>query len=176
MADAIDGRPIGGANIEFLGFKQQNRDRQPPEILTANFAEATGADGQAAVDGQQLLKEYQWIAVARQGQRLAFLGFDWIWYSGSDAENDVSEMGRVFGITDRPVYRPGQTLHWKIWVAQSKYDAPLASKFAGQAFKSASPTPAANCCLRKRIRPMASADSTATFGSPMMRRSAAIPS
>ncbi len=134
VADAIDGRPIGGADIEFFGFKQQNRDRQPPEILTANFAESTGADGQAAVDGQQLLKEYQWIAVARQGRRLAFLGFDSIWY-GADSEDDGPDGAKVFGLTDRPVYRPGQMLHWKIWVAQARYDAPMSSKYAGKSFK-----------------------------------------
>ncbi len=135
VADAVTGRPIAGANIEFFGYKQQNRDRQAPELLTSNFAEATGDDGQAIVESQRLLKEYEWIAVARQGHRLAFLGFDWIWYDNSAGENDGIEGAKVFGLTDRPVYRPGQTLHWKIWVAEARYDATMASKYAGQTFK-----------------------------------------
>ena len=42
---------------------------------------------------------------------------------------------KVFTITDRPVYRPGQTVKFKFWVAHAKYDQPNTSDFANQSFK-----------------------------------------
>src|SRR5262249_20865411 len=41
---------------------------------------------------------------------------------------------KVFAITDRPVYRPEQTMQFKFWVRHAKYDQPDASDFAGQTF------------------------------------------
>ncbi len=42
---------------------------------------------------------------------------------------------KVFTITDRPVYRPEQTVQWKFWIGQAKYDqASTDSPFAGQTF------------------------------------------
>ena len=39
---------------------------------------------------------------------------------------------KVFTITDRPVYRPGQPVQFKFWVAHAQYDQPDASDFAGK--------------------------------------------
>jgi uncharacterized protein YfaS (alpha-2-macroglobulin family) len=147
VADALTGRPITGANIEFFGYKVENRARNQFEMLTANFAELTDASGQAVVDKSQLLPEYQWIAIARKGEGLAFLGFEGIWYrDGNEAEY---ESNKAFVITDRPVYRPGQTMHWKFWVAEARYDAPMASKFAGRSFKITLSNPRGESLLEK---------------------------
>jgi uncharacterized protein YfaS (alpha-2-macroglobulin family) len=147
VADAVSGRPIGEANIEFLGYKLENRARNQFEVLTANFAELTDENGQAAVDQRQLLPQYQWIAVARAQGRLAFLGFEGIWYGNDAAEEH--ERNRAFAITDRPVYRPGQTMHWKFWAAQARYDAPMVSAFAGQKFQIRLSNPRGETLLEK---------------------------
>ncbi len=48
-----------------------------------------------------------------------------------DAEyNEV----KTFAITDRPVYRPGQTVEFKFWVRQAQYDPDDKSTFAHQSF------------------------------------------
>ena len=78
VADAVSGRPIARANIEFFGYKIENRARNQFDVLTANFAEFSDENGRAVVDKRQLLPEYQWIALARAGERLAFLGFEGI--------------------------------------------------------------------------------------------------
>jgi alpha-2-macroglobulin len=133
VADAVDGHPIANANVEFFGYRVENRGRNQFEVLTSNFAEASDANGQAVADKGQLQPEYTWVAIARVGQRLAFLGFEGIWYANAEAE--VYLQNKAFAITDRPVYRPGQTMRWKFWVEEARYDAPLACKFAGRRFK-----------------------------------------
>jgi alpha-2-macroglobulin len=133
LADAVTGKPIVGANIEFFGFQVKQVARRSQTVRIANFAEQTDAGGQAIVDKRQLDAEYQWVAIARSGGRLAFLGFEGVWYGGAD--ESPFDRKTVYGITDRPVYRPGQTLHWKFWIAEARYDAPENSKFAGQTYK-----------------------------------------
>jgi hypothetical protein len=108
VADAVTGRPIAGANIEFFGYHVDEAGRRGdhPRIWTTNFAEVTDADGQATPDKGQLKAGYEWIAIARSGDRLAFLGFEGVWNDGWQKAG--SRPNTVFGITDRPVYRPGR--------------------------------------------------------------------
>ncbi|HEV7999589.1 MAG TPA: MG2 domain-containing protein [Planctomycetaceae bacterium] len=149
VADAVDGHPIAGANIEYFGYKVENRGRNQFDVLTANFAELTDAQGQAVIDNRQLLPEYQWIAIARSGERLAFLGFEGVWYRSGDEVDAYQGQQTAFGITDRPVYRPGQTMKWKLWAEEARYDAPLSSKFAGQTFKIRLTNPRGETLLEK---------------------------
>ncbi len=149
VADAVTGRPIANANIEFFGYKVENRVRNQFDVLTANFAELTDAQGQALADKRQLLPEYQWTAIARAGERLAFLGFEGVWYRSGDEVDAYQGQQTAFGITDRPVYRPGQTMKWKLWAEEVRYDAPLSSKFAGQTFKIRLTNPRGETLLEK---------------------------
>ena len=41
---------------------------------------------------------------------------------------------KVFTITDRPVYRPGQKVNFKFWVRHARYDQEDKSDFANQTF------------------------------------------
>ena len=41
---------------------------------------------------------------------------------------------KVFTITDRPVYRPKQKVHYKFWIRRAHYDMRDVSYFADQAF------------------------------------------
>src|SRR5690606_1091522 len=64
-------------------------------------------------------------------------GFQGMW-RGSRGMSRHQEV-KAFGITDRPVYRPGQTMHYKIWVGRSTYDERRRqserSEFAGRTFE-----------------------------------------
>lgn len=134
VVDATTGRPIQRANVEFFGFRQryiENTNRFVVE--TKNFAEFTSADGQAIVPIDRTGQEAQWIVIARtQRGRLAYLGFTGIWGAHRyDAEyNEV----KVYTITDRPVYRPGQKVKFKFWVRRAQYDQEDTSEFAHQQF------------------------------------------
>ncbi|WP_145223419.1 alpha-2-macroglobulin family protein [Gimesia alba] len=122
VADARTGKPIAGANLEFFGYQQKHIARNQYQVLTENFAEQTDANGQAFPDKQLLKQRYQWITIARtQEGRFAFTGFDRFWYSNRLPNPDYSQQ-KIYGITDRPVYRPGQKVDFKFWVRNVGYD------------------------------------------------------
>ena len=133
VADAVTGRPIPKANVEFFGWRPERRDNRRFEVLTQQFAEFTDADGQIITDPKDQPQNHQWIIIARTPEgRFAYLGFTGVWYSNyHDAEYRAT---KVYTITDRPVYRPGHTVKYKFWVRHAKYDRDDTSDFAGRSF------------------------------------------
>ncbi len=135
VADAVTGRPIPKANVEFFGYDQERVDNKITRgshyvVHTANFAEFTDADGQLNV---KLERKYQWVIIATTPEgRLAYLGFTGVW--GRRRRDREYNQTKVFVITDRPVYRPDQTVKFKFWVNQAKYDQEGKSAFAGRQF------------------------------------------
>lgn len=123
VADAVTGQPIPKANVEFFGWRQEQVVPGKPQwrILTTNFAEFTGADGQLMMSSEKVTHNYQWLVMARTPEgRLAYTGFTHAWWGEHhDAEYHAT---RVFTITDRPVYRPEQTVKFKFWIEKSQYD------------------------------------------------------
>ncbi len=133
VADAVTGEPIAGANVEFFGWGQerirgkQNRHR----VVTSNFAEKTDADGQIITNPKLMEQNLQWLAIARtKDGRFAHLGFSSVWYGRH--QRDQYQQTKAIVITDRPVYRPEQTVHFKIWVREAEYDLPDESRFANR--------------------------------------------
>ena len=138
VADAVTGAPIAKANVEFFAYRQRHVDGNDYRIDTKNFAEATDESGQVSLpvpddNKDATAREYQWIATATTpGGRLAYVGFHNVW-TGRYHDAQYNEV-KTFAITDRPVYRPGQAVQFKFWVAQAQYDAEDKSSFAHQAF------------------------------------------
>ncbi len=136
VADAMTGKPVPKANVEFFGWKQtQIGNTNKYKITTSNFAENTDADGQIVLGPNRLSQEYQWIATARTttDPGFAYLGFSGVWYSDRYDQN-YNEI-KVYSITDRPVYRPSQPVKFKFWVAHARYDQPDKSDFANQEYR-----------------------------------------
>ncbi|MBM3998777.1 MAG: alpha-2-macroglobulin [Planctomycetes bacterium] len=130
VADARNGTPLAGMNVEFFGYRVVDR-RGVSRVETLNFAEETDANGLLYLKQDRLSSEYQWLVVARGPKnRLAYLGFRGVW-SGSAHDPEYSAV-KAFIITDRPVYRPGQTAHFKAWFRSARYDRDQGSEFAGQ--------------------------------------------
>lgn len=134
VADAVTGEPVAGANVEFFGWKQERtQDRRRFNVLTKNFAERTDNNGQVIPDQLDVEGRYQWLVVARTNAgRLAYLGFRNVW-ANPYYEAQYNEV-KAFGITDRPVYRPGHEMKFKFWVRHAQYDQADVSQFAGQDF------------------------------------------
>jgi uncharacterized protein YfaS (alpha-2-macroglobulin family) len=135
VADAVSGAPLPNVNVEFFGWRHEFfNENKSHRILTKNFAEKTNADGQVMPDPKLLDNQYQWIAIARDGKRLAHLGFTNVWYPGIQSMR--MDQTKVVVITDRPVYRPDQKVNFKFWVRPAKYDlTPEESKaFANQTY------------------------------------------
>ena len=133
VADAVTGKPVQRANLEFFGYKQRHVGGNRYKTETYNFAEQTDASGQVMPDPRDLKTDAQWLVIARtRGGRLAHLGFQHVWDGRHhDAEYEAT---KVFCITDRPVYRPEQTVHFKLWVRHAKYDKEDTSSFANRQF------------------------------------------
>src|SRR5207244_3336768 len=123
----------------FFGWKQvplapnQNNFR----VVTTTFVETTDQDGQVRLGPDRLPQDHQWLIVARkaggrEADRFAYLGFTGAWFNRIyDPEYNLT---KVFAITDRPVYRPEQTVQFKMWVRHAKYDEADVSDFANRTF------------------------------------------
>ena len=135
VADAVSGKPIPRANLEFFGFQQKQVEGKQNryQITTKNFAEFTDENGFVIPNRKQQPRDHQWLITARSNTgRLAYLGFTSVWY-GRYYDQQYNQT-KVFTITDRPVYRPDQTVKFKFWVRHAKYDQDNRSLFANQQF------------------------------------------
>ncbi len=136
IADAVTGLPIEKANVEFFGWKQVQvvPNRNDFKVVVENKAFFSDANGQIILDQKNLSPEFQWLVIATNPQgRLAYLGFTNVWYGNTyDPEYNAK---KALLITDRPVYRPAQSVKFKFWIQQTKYDQPTTSAFAGQTFR-----------------------------------------
>lgn len=152
--DANTGDPLEKMNIEFFGYKQewiQNKpqiapiDRAPgaapvpvpiqnrSKFTTKNFAEFSNDEGQVIPDPKLMEQGYQWMVMARNKEgRLAFLGFNNIWYRNSN--NYRYNQVKSYFMSDRPIYRPGQSVKFKFWVRRTNFEDDDLSPYANQSF------------------------------------------
>jgi uncharacterized protein YfaS (alpha-2-macroglobulin family) len=162
VADAVSGEPIPKANLEFFTWRGRNFAKNDFRVHTRNFAEFSGPDGLVEVDHFKSLVadaelkqnfnqyEWQWLITARKDGRFAFMGFNNVWTAAyHDAEYNQT---KVFAITDRPVYRPKQTVKFKLWVRHAKYDQTDTSSYAGQSFPVEIRNPKGEKILTKTIK------------------------
>jgi len=141
VADAVTGAPIPNASVAFFGWKQQWLQDRKYLISTQNYSAATNPDGEIFINTNAIAynqpdppvdpanpvldRDLEWLATATtKDGRFAYLGWEQnVWrqemYDPYDREyNQV----KAFVMTDRPVYRPEQTIHLKMWVGNNKYD------------------------------------------------------
>jgi hypothetical protein len=137
IADAVSGKPLVKANVEFFGWWRKyvgRNGKRKYDTLTKNFSEFTNADGQIMLDATQMPRNYRWVAIARTKEgRLAYLGFSHVWY-GNHYDRQYNQR-KTFVMTDRPVYRPKQKVNFKFWINTAKYDVEGKSEFAGQSYQ-----------------------------------------
>jgi uncharacterized protein YfaS (alpha-2-macroglobulin family) len=141
VADAVTGRPVPRARVEFFGYKvvQVAPQRNEFRVETRAFTASTDADGQVTAGSDKMLQDHSWVVTARKAKdgrggadRFAYLGFSYVWY-GRIYDPEYNQT-KVFTITDRPVYRPGQTVKFKFWVRHAQYDQADTSSFADRPF------------------------------------------
>lgn len=134
VADAVTGQAIEKANVEFFGWNREWVESEKKyHIEWKQFAEFTDANGMVTLNNTRQPSSHQWLAIARTDSgRLAFYGFSRVWYpTWYDREYNET---KAFCITDRPVYRPGDTVKYKLWIRQAKYDMEDTSSYANQNF------------------------------------------
>ncbi len=139
VADAVSGRPVTHANLEFFGYNRTRIGKiHAFRTKISNFAEYTDENGQVILSEKgsgpnSLSTDLRWLVIATTKEgRLAFMGFKNIWYY--PFYNQKYNMKKAFIITDRPVYRPGDKVKFSFWVRKAKYDLEEKSVFAGVLF------------------------------------------
>jgi alpha-2-macroglobulin len=133
VGDAASGAPVAKASVDFFGYRQRSVGPNRFTIDTQDLADTADADGQVIMTPKADDNQYQWIITATTpAGRLAYLGFTGVW-SGQYADAEYRDI-KVYTITDRPVYRPGQKVHFKFWVRRAQYDMEDTSDFANQTF------------------------------------------
>lgn len=135
LAESKAGAPLSG-EIEFFGYqviarKGAKRALKKFDVKTARMKRKVGDDGTLIFDKEFLGRKYRWMAVARgEGKRRALLGFNYHYWR--DFRWDEYTVQRAYGLTDRPVYRPEQSVHIKFWARTAKYDLGDVSEHAGK--------------------------------------------
>ena len=131
LADAVTGKPLPGIKLDLFGYRQQWNNNQYT-VTTATATKTTDNDGLVLTSAAEQSSDYTWIATAAANNHLAFLGFSNVWSNGNyDPEYNAVH---TFVITDRPVYRPRQTVKFKCWANKAQYDREGPSPYVGQQF------------------------------------------
>lgn len=135
LGEADGGSPVAGAEIDFFGWNNRWNERlKRSEVVTRRFADKTDGSGILLADPDRLSNEYQWLVVARtRDGKMAWMGFAGSWTSAWSGE--TPERSLAYPITDRPVYRPGQTVKYRIWLREATYREDRKLKnYAGKKF------------------------------------------
>lgn len=136
VADATTGTPIPKAHLEFFGWRVKRWGERDKKTIveTVDFAEVTDREGQVMPPIARQPMNHDWLIVARtDAGRFAYLGPTGAWYGRLG--DDGYRATKVFGITDRPVYRPQQKVQFKFWAAEAKFDQRGLQSFSGRPLK-----------------------------------------
>ena len=136
VVDAATGAPLAESQMDFFGFRVVQEERKQPgdarmEIRTKSFARETDADGRTLVKPSDLDSEYQWLVTARRsGRAAAFHGILPFSVTQPEFENENRDLS--YGISDRPLYQPGDTAHLKFYLRNVGYFQPDDSRWANK--------------------------------------------
>lgn len=136
--DADSGRPLADAPLTVFGFYQEPEDQKLPgprryKVLTKKLSRKTDANGLVTLSADEMNARWRYLVFAsgKDGDP-AILGYTGFWRHGRHLPS--YDHTKAFVVTDRPVYRPGQTVYFKIWVARARYGHKNESSFSGRQF------------------------------------------
>lgn len=136
LCDATTGTPLPSASFEFFGYQQKYLKKpgllRKYNILTKRIQKTSGKDGTLLIPASEMPSSYRWMIKASKAKTTALLGFSHI--RSTSGHHNAPNQRKSFGITDRPVYQPKQTVHGKFWIRDTRYDLPETSNYAGQSF------------------------------------------
>ncbi|MCO6430542.1 MAG: alpha-2-macroglobulin [Deltaproteobacteria bacterium] len=126
LADAASGKPVANRTVNFFGYRTEHYNTtlsfgRTFRVLTKELSETTNRNGEIELDNSRLEANHQWIAYTKDSSgNTSYLGFSNLWYpSWYDSQYNQT---KVYVITDRPVYRPGQAVKFKVWIRNAQYD------------------------------------------------------
>ena len=138
VLDAKSGKPLANQKVEFFCWSAWWNDKSKrQESDHSRFAEMTDDEGKIVKSSNELFEghkekhgEIQLVLKNDAGRRAWYAPTD-ILYFGINKDNFPENQTRAFFLTDRPVYRPGQKVEFKFWIAKSQYDYEGKSTAAG---------------------------------------------
>ncbi|MDO5554862.1 MAG: alpha-2-macroglobulin family protein [Planctomycetia bacterium] len=151
-ADAKDGTPVAGLNLNFFAYGSREVENPIPLLRRENryvlaireLDRATDENGLVFLNDKDLYDaendvNYQWMITTKtkasegtneEPARFAFLGFEHFWYR--NWYNSTLNETKAWFASDRPVYRPGQNVEYKFWVGETRYDLPKENVWANK--------------------------------------------
>lgn len=134
LVDAKAGKPVKG-ELEFFGYHadylQKPEGKRRFNFITQHFRRETDEKGRLLLEKGDQPENDRWHVIARAGERRAYLSDqNFRWNDPGDHTDYLAQ--KTIGITDRPVYRPGQTVHLKLWAGEARYDLGDVSTYAGK--------------------------------------------
>ncbi|MGC4014935.1 MAG: MG2 domain-containing protein [Luteolibacter sp.] len=136
LVDASTGAPVADGEVEFFGHRAVSVERKQPqgrryEIRTKSFSRTSDGEGRILLKPGDWDNEYQWSTVARKnGRGIAFGGFGPFYgYNGGDVQTNRA---LSYGVTDRPLYKAGDTVHMKFWMREVGYGKTNEARWAGK--------------------------------------------
>ncbi len=120
------GLPVKNCKVRFFGYKKQYengyfRGRRKSKIITKEFDLITDNNGSVLLQDKDY-SSYTWIIYPTNLKQRYFLkGLERFWYSNY---NDYFEKTyKTFVVTDRPAYKPRDTVFVKAYIAKPDYVA-----------------------------------------------------
>ncbi len=136
VVDAANGAPVADCAIEFFGYRAVHQERKNPleqrmDIRTKGFDRKTDADGKTLLNPGDWEENHQLLAIARkEGRATAFFGFQPYYIQQPQLENGNRDL--TYGISDRPLYKPGDTAHLKFYLRNVGYFEPDETRWANK--------------------------------------------
>lgn len=150
IADAKSGAGIADADLEFFSFNVQRIDRtRNYRINTSKVAGRTDKDGLFVPDADRISGQRTLTIVRTKDGRFSYDGIDSIWRPRERQFRDMAAT-KVYTITDRPVYRPGHKVEYRMWVRQPRFQSGDA-KYANQKFTLQLQNPKNETLLEKEV-------------------------
>jgi alpha-2-macroglobulin len=143
VTDALTGRPLDYCRLKFFGYKSKYiRDEKlrtkAGERYTYTFNEfftQTDANGTVFVETAKLQKCGQAMIEASVDDNFEVLGFS-RFYNRRFYSQKMNKRRKVYAITDRPIYKPGQTVNFNYWLRTVGYGRDnFVGEFAGKKVK-----------------------------------------
>ncbi len=123
LVSAESGHAVPGT-LEFFAFQssieQEREGERSLKVETQEISAKTDLQGFFQLKKMKAFEFATWhlTATTADGRQTHLTGAPFYWRSD---EQDQLRNRRTFGISDRPVYRPGQTVHLKLWAAEASY-------------------------------------------------------
>ena len=140
IADALTGKPISNIDIELFVFERQEIDEKlwTPggrryNLVTKSVRGKTNSDGIIIFNKKELLNYSESLLILKSPSGLiSYLDTKNI-LSFFEIDDSYDSKPKGYIITDRPVYRPGQQVNFKIWLGEANYEK-LTGEFSESEF------------------------------------------